>query len=149
MFNLLGTTKYTEPWYRSLSAAEFFSDRERYFPDTETNELLPPSQDPEFRALDQKIRKEIWAEKFKMDSDSFWVGLDIGQRQALVFESQGMTYESGMDNGIDAAQADARFDKLRGFLAGASTSGLALLAGVGVAAFLLRKPIIAAFKGAK
>lgn len=149
MFNFFGPKKYTEEWYRSLSDAEFFAPRMRYFDETDRTEKLAPLSDPEFRALDQAAKKEIWASKFGMDSDTFWNGLEVGQRQALIFEAQGMTYESGLDTGIDAARADARFSTLRGYFAGASTSGLVLLAGVGVAAFVLRKPIMAVLKAGK
>lgn len=121
MFENLFTPKYSEKWYRDLTAKEFYRERNRKFPDGSTTKLAPLS-DPEFRALPTETRKQIWAAKFGLDSATFWA-MPIGQRNALIDASQGRTYIAGLDTGIDAAQADARGAAVRGFIKGFGTTG--------------------------
>ncbi|MBN2162476.1 MAG: hypothetical protein JXR25_16175 [Pontiellaceae bacterium] len=131
---VFGPAKYTEAWYRSLSAKEFFTERARTI--SGSDNYLSPWADPELKALGPDVRREIFASKFGLT----WA--DVSKIpsttiNSMILDAQGITASSTAHAVSSAAEKDAMWATVRGFISGAGITGVAIISVIGVGAVIL------------
>ncbi len=124
-------TAKTADDYREMKLKEFFSEG--------VNE-------PDFYALPLDTRREIIARKFNL-SYAEYSAIPATIRVHMWMTASGKTYHSGVVEGIDAAEEDARGNSIRAYFKGmAGGSGALLIGGAVVALLVFQQPIAKALK---
>ena len=95
----------------------------------------------EFRKLSLETRRSIRAAKYGLTWEQY-ITIPAADRVNLNLAKSGLTYMSGINTGVKAAQADARFSYFRGMAGGVRALGFIGIAAVLGAAYVFRKPIL-------
>ena len=105
----------------------------------------------EYMRLPLATRRDIRAGKYGLTWDEY-IAIPAADRVNLNLSKAGYTHVAGVEQGIKAAQADARFASFRGFVSGLKfgSTGLILFALATVAAiFWFRAPLLLGFNKLK
>ncbi len=109
------------------------------------------SQSAEYMRLPLATRREIMAGKYGLTWAQY-SAIPAADRLNMNLGQAGHTYTAGVGEGVDAAQADARFASIRGFVSGLKfgSTSLILIALVAAAAvFWFRAPLSIGWKQLK